>query len=220
MSISVVIVDDEDLVRSGISLILAASEDIEVVGQAADGADAVRLTRQTRPDVVLLDVHMPNMNGLEAARRILDDPAGNTRVIMLTTFDRDEYLYTAMKAGASGFLLKSAPPEELTRSIRLIASGDTQLAPAVTRRLIEDFVRRPPPGQTMPDAFDNLTERELEVLTLVAEGLSNHEIAGRLYLSEATVKTHVNRILNKLRLRDRVQAVVLAYETGLVRPGE
>ena len=160
------------------------------------------------------------MNGLEAARRILDDPAGNTRVIMLTTFDRDEYLYTAMKAGASGFLLKSAPPEELTRSIRLIAAGDTQLAPAVTRRLIEDFVRRPPPGQTMPDAFDNLTERELEVLTLVAEGLSNQEIAGRLYLSEATVKTHVNRILNKLRLRDRVQAVVLAYETGLVRPGE
>ena len=220
MSISVVIVDDEDLVRSGISLILAATEDIEVVGQAADGADAVRLTRQTRPDVALLDVHMPHMNGLEAARLILDDPAGNTRVIMLTTFDRDEYIYRAMKAGASGFLLKSAPPEELTRSIRLIAAGDTQLAPAVTRRLIEDFVRRPPPGQTMPDAFDNLTERELEVLTLVAEGLSNREIAGRLYLSEATVKTHVNRILNKLRLRDRVQAVVLAYETGLVRPGE
>ena len=220
MSISVVIVDDEDLVRSGISLILAATEDIEVVGQGSDGADAVRLTRQTRPDVVLLDVHMPTMNGLEAARRILGDPAGNTRVIMLTTFDRDEYLYTAMKAGASGFLLKSAPPEELTRSIRLIAAGDTQLAPAVTRRLIEDFVRRPPPGQAMPDAFDKLTERELEVLTLVAEGLSNQEIAGRLYLSEATVKTHVNRILNKLRLRDRVQAVVLAYETGLVRPGE
>jgi len=220
MSISVLIVDDEDLVRSGISLILAATDDIEVIGQAADGAQAVRLARERRPDIVLLDVHMPTMNGLEAARRILEDPAGNTRVIMLTTFDRDEYVYTAMKAGASGFLLKSAPPEELVRSIRLIATGDTQLAPAVTRRLIEDFVRRPPPGQTIPDTFDNLTERELEVLTLVAEGLSNHEIAGRLYLSEATVKTHVNRILNKLHLRDRVQAVVLAYETGLVRPGE
>ena len=220
MSISVVVVDDEELVRSGIRLIIAATGDIEVVGQAAEGADGVRLVRETRPDVVLLDVHMPNMDGLEAARRILHDPAGRTRVLMLTTFDRDEYVYTAMKAGASGFLLKSSPPEELARSIRLIAAGDTQLAPAVTRRLIEDFVRRPPPGRTMPDTFDTLTERELEVLKLVAEGLPNHEIAGRLYLSEATVKTHVNRILTKLHLRDRVQAVVLAYETGLVRPGE
>jgi DNA-binding NarL/FixJ family response regulator len=220
MSISVVIVDDEILVRAGISLVLEAAGDIEVVGEAADGLEAVRIVRDVRPDIVLLDVHMPTMNGLEAARHILDDRTSETRVIMLTTFDRDEYVYTAMKAGASGFLLKSAPPEELTRSIRLIAAGDTQLAPAVTRRLVEDFVRRPPPGQALPNAFDSLTEREIDVLKLVAEGLSNSEIAGRLYLSEATVKTHINRILTKLQLRDRVQAVVLAYESGLVRPGE
>jgi DNA-binding NarL/FixJ family response regulator len=220
MSISVVIVDDEILVRAGISLVLEAAGDIEVVGEAADGLEAVRIVRDVRPDIVLLDVHMPTMNGLEAARHILDDRTSETRVIMLTTFDRDEYVYTAMKAGASGFLLKSAPPEELTRSIRLIAAGDTQLAPAVTRRLVEDFVRRPPPGQALPDTFDSLTEREIDVLKLVAEGLSNSEIAGRLYLSEATVKTHINRILTKLQLRDRVQAVVLAYESGLVRPGE
>ncbi len=220
MSISVVIVDDEDLVRGGISLVLEAAGDIEVVGEAADGSEAVRIVRAVRPDIVLLDVHMPTMHGLEAARHILDDRTGETRVIMLTTFDRDEYVYTAMKAGASGFLLKSTPPEELTRSIRLIAAGDTQLAPALTRRLVEDFVRRPPPGQTLPNTFDRLTDREIDVLKLVAEGLSNSEIAGRLYLSEATVKTHINRILTKLQLRDRVQAVVLAYESGLVRPGE
>lgn len=220
MSISVVIVDDEELVRSGIGLVLEAAGDIEVVGEAADGSEAVRIVRDMRPDIVLLDVHMPTMNGLEAARYILDDLTSETRVIMLTTFDRDEYVYTAMKAGASGFLLKSAPPEDLIRSIRLIAAGDTQLAPAVTRRLVEDFVRRPPPGQALPNTFDRLTDREVDVLKLVAEGLSNSEIAGRLYLSEATVKTHINRILTKLQLRGRVQAVVLAYESGLVRPGE
>lgn len=220
MSISVVIVDDEDLVRTGIRLVLEATGDIEVVADASDGAEGVRVVRDLRPDVVLLDVHMPSMNGLEAARRILDDPTSDTRVIMLTTFDRDEYVYTAMKTGASGFLLKSAPPEELTRSIRLIAAGDTQLAPAVTRRLVEDFIKRPPPGRPLSDTFDRLTERELDVLKVVAEGLSNSEIAARLYLSEATVKTHINRILTKLQLRDRVQAVVLAYESGLIRPGE
>jgi DNA-binding NarL/FixJ family response regulator len=151
---------------------------------------------------------------------MLNDPTSGARVIMLTTFDRDDYVYTALKAGASGFLLKSAPPEELTRSIRLIASGDTLLAPAVTKRLVEDFVMRPPPGQPLPDTFDRLTEREVEVLRVVAQGLSNSEIAARLHLSEATVKTHINRILTKLQLRDRVQAVVLAYESGLVRPGQ
>ncbi len=219
MSISVVIVDDEDLVRTGISLVLEATGDIEVVADASDGAEGVRLARDLRPDIVLLDIHMPSMNGLEAARHILNDPTSETRVIMLTTFDRDEYVYTAMKAGASGFLLKSAPPEELTRSIRLIAAGDMHLAPAVTKRLVEDFVKRPPPGQPLPDRFDRLTEREVDVLRVVAEGLSNSEIAARLYLSEATVKTHINRILTKLQLRDRVQVVVLAYESGLVRPG-
>lgn len=220
MSISVVIVDDESLVRSGISLVLGATGDIEVVADASDGAEGVRIAKDLRPDIVLLDVHMPSMNGLEAARHILDDPSSNTRVIMLTTFDRDEYVYTAMKAGASGFLLKSTAPEELTRSIRLIAAGDTQLAPAATKRLIEDFIKRPPPGQPLPDTFDKLTQREVDVLRVVAEGLSNSEVAVRLYLSEATVKTHINRILTKLQLRDRVQAVVLAYESGLVRPGE
>jgi DNA-binding NarL/FixJ family response regulator len=220
MSISVVLVDDEDLVRTGISLVLEATNDIEVVAEASDGAEGIRVVRDLRPDIVLLDVHMPSMNGLEAARLILNDPTGETRVIMLTTFDRDEYVYTAMRAGASGFLLKSAPPEELTRSIRLIAAGDTQLAPAVTKRLVEDFIKRPPPGQPLPDTFDRLTEREVDVLKVVAEGLSNREIAARLYLSEATVKTHINRILTKLHLRDRVQAVVLAYESGLARPGE
>jgi DNA-binding NarL/FixJ family response regulator len=220
MNITVVIVDDEDLVRAGIRLVLEAAGDIEVAGEAADGSVGVRIVRQVRPDIVLLDVHMPAMNGLEAARRILDDRTSKTRVIMLTTFDRDEYVYTAMKTGASGFLLKSAPPEELTRSIRLIAAGDTQLAPAVTRRLVEDFVRRPPPGQALPNTFDRLTQREVDVLKLIAQGLSNSEIASKLYLSEATVKTHINRILTKLQLRDRVQAVVLAYESGLVRPGE
>lgn len=220
MSIRVVIVDDEALVRGGITLVIDSAPDLEVVGEAGDGAAGLRMVREVRPDIVLLDVHMPTMNGLEAAQAMLDDPAVEARVIMLTTFDRDEFVYQAMKAGASGFLLKSAPPEDLIRSIRLVAAGDTQLAPAVTRRLVEDFTRRPPPGHALPEEFVSLTERETEVLKLVAEGLSNSEIAVRLFLSEATVKTHINRILSKLHLRDRVQAVVRAYESGLVRPGE
>jgi DNA-binding NarL/FixJ family response regulator len=220
VTIRVLVVDDEALVRSGIRLIAEAAEDIEVVGEAADGAAAVALTRTQRPDVVLMDVHMPAMNGLEAASRILRATDETVRVLMLTTFDRDEYVYEALKAGASGFLLKSAPPEELVDGIRVVAAGETPLAPAVTRRLIEEFVRRPPPGAATSPALRFLTERETEVLELIAAGLSNAEIAARLFLTEGTVKTHVNRVFTKLGLRDRAQAVVLAYESGLVRAGE
>ncbi|HEX5533668.1 MAG TPA: response regulator transcription factor [Actinomycetales bacterium] len=219
MTIRVVIVDDEALVRSGIRLIVEAADGIEVVGEAADGASAVAMARDRRPDVTLLDVHMPAMNGLEAASHILQGAEGVGRVLMLTTFDRDEYVYEAMKLGASGFLLKSAPPEELVEGIRRAAVGETPLAPAVTRRLIEEFVRRPPPGQVAAPIQQALTDRETEVLKLIATGLSNADIARRLFLSEGTVKTHVNRIFAKLGLRDRAQAVVLAYESGLVRAG-
>jgi DNA-binding NarL/FixJ family response regulator len=219
MTIRVLVADDEALVRSGVSLIVEGQPDMEVVGEASDGAEAVLLVRDTEPDVVLMDVRMPQVNGLEATRRIMQPGAHPVRVLMLTTFDRDEYLYEAMKAGASGFLLKSAPPEELTHAIRVVVGGDTLLAPAITRRFVEDFVRRPPPGSATPPGLEDLTDREVEVLCHIAEGLSNAGIAQRLFLSEGTVKTHVNRILTKLGLRDRVQAVVVAYESGLVRPG-
>jgi DNA-binding NarL/FixJ family response regulator len=220
MTVRVLIADDEALVRSGIRLIVEGQSDMEVVGEASDGAQAVLLVRDTGPDVVLMDVRMPQVNGLEATRRIVQAGAATVRVLMLTTFDRDEYLYDAMKAGASGFLLKSAPPEELIHAIRVVVHGDTLLAPAITRRLVEDFVRRPPPGSATPPGLDDLTDREVEVLRLLAEGLSNADLARRLFLSEGTVKTHVNRILTKLGLRDRVQAVVVAYESGLVRAGD
>jgi DNA-binding NarL/FixJ family response regulator len=220
MTVRVLIADDEALVRSGIRLIVEGQSDMEVVGEASDGAQAVLLVRDTGPDVVLMDVRMPQVNGLEATRRIVQAGAAAVRVLMLTTFDRDEYLYDAMKAGASGFLLKSAPPEELIHAIRVVVHGDTLLAPAITRRLVEDFVRRPPPGSATPPGLDDLTDREVEVLRLLAEGLSNADLARRLFLSEGTVKTHVNRILTKLGLRDRVQAVVVAYESGLVRAGD
>jgi DNA-binding NarL/FixJ family response regulator len=217
--ISVVIADDQALVRGGFRMILDAQEDLEVVGEAEDGKQALDQVRELRPDVVLMDVRMPVLDGIAATRRVVSEGL-STRVLVLTTFDQDDIVYDAMKAGASGFLLKSAPPARLVDAIRTVADGDALLAPSITRRLVESFVRRPPPGQARPPAVDELTERELEVLRLIARGLSNAEIAASLVVSEATVKTHVNRVLSKLDLRDRVQAVVLAYESGLVQPGE
>lgn len=217
--IEVLIADDEALVRGGIRMILEAQPDVTVIGEAVNGAEAVRLAGQHSPDLVLMDVQMPVMDGLEATRRLIDR-GGTSRVLMLTTFDRDEYLYDAMKAGASGFLLKSVPPEQLVHAVRITAAGEALLAPVITRRLIERFVGRPPPANGLPPALAGLTDRELDVLRLIAQGLSNSEIAAHLFLSEGTIKTHVNRILRKLELRDRIQAVVLAYEIGLVQPGQ
>jgi DNA-binding NarL/FixJ family response regulator len=216
---SVVIADDQTLVRDGFRMILTAQPDLEVVGEAGDGEAAVACVSEHRPDVVLMDVRMPKLDGIGATRRIVER-ALPTRVLVLTTFDTEEVVYDAMKAGASGFLLKSAPTARLLDAVRTIAAGDALLEPSITRRLIEDFVRRPPPGHTAPPEAAGLTDRELEVLRLIARGLSNAEIAAVLVVSEATVKSHVNRLLTKLALRDRVQAVVFAYETGLVRPGE
>jgi DNA-binding NarL/FixJ family response regulator len=217
--IRVLIVDDQELVRAGFRMILELQEDIEVIGEAGDGADAVTMARELDPDVVLMDVRMPDTDGIEATRLLLatGSPA---RVLMLTTFDADEHVYEAMKAGASGFLLKNAPPGQLVSAVRATAAGDAQLAPAIVQRMVEELVRRPAPGRMRPGALDDLTERELEVLKLLARGLSNAEIAATLFLSEATIRTHVSRILTKLDLRDRTQAVVLAYESGLVRPGD
>jgi DNA-binding NarL/FixJ family response regulator len=215
MSLSVLIVDDQALVRAGFRMILDAEEDIDVAGEAADGADAVAEARRLKPDVILMDVRMPQVDGIEATRRVLADGL-DTKVVMLTTFDMDEYVYDALRAGASGFLLKDVPPEQLVAGIRAVAQGDALLAPSVTRRVIEEFVRRPPASvQTMPPEVAELTARELEVLQLVAKGLSNAEIAKELFVSETTVKTHVAHVLTKLAVRDRVQAVVLAYECGL-----
>jgi DNA-binding NarL/FixJ family response regulator len=218
--ISVLLVDDQGLVRSGFRMIIDAQEDMEVVGEAGDGRAAVEEAARLHPDVVLMDVRMPEVDGIAATRTIVGErPAA--RVLVLTTFDEDRIVYDAMKAGASGFLLKSAPPAQFVEAVRTVASGEALLAPSVTRRLVEDFVRRPPPGDgTADEALRDLTEREREALELIGRGLSNSEIASKLFVSGATVKTHVNRILSKLGLRDRVQAVVLAYETGLVRPGE
>ena len=216
--IRVVIADDQELVREGFRMIIEREEDLEVVGQAGDGQAAIELARSASPDVLLMDLRMPKMDGLEATRRILAAP-GPPRILVLTTFDRNDYVYAAMKAGASGFLLKTAPPARLTDAVRTVAAGEALLAPTITRRLIEEFVSRPAPGHTTPGALDELTEREREVLKLIARGLSNAEIAQELFVTDATVKTHVNHLLQKLNLRDRVQAVVLAYETGLVRPG-
>ena len=216
--IRVLIADDQALVRAGFRAILEGQDDLEVVGEAADGGEAVDIARELRPDVVLMDVRMPGVDGIEATRRLLRDGEA-PRVLMLTTFDLDEYVYEAMKAGASGFLLKDAPRDQLVGAVRTVAAGDALLAPTLVRRLIEDFVRRPAPGARPSAELDDLTERELEVLTLIARGLANAEIAARLFVSEATVRTHVTHILAKLGLRDRVQAVVLAYETGLVQPG-
>lgn len=214
MSIKVVIADDQELVRTGFRKILESERDIEVVGEAGDGSQAVEQVLRRRPDVILMDIRMPKLDGLEASRRL----AGKVRILILTTFDLNEYVYEALRAGASGFLLKDAPADELVRAIRVVAGGEALLSPSITRRLIEEFARRPPPSER-PTALDELTAREVEVLKLVARGRSNGEIAKDLYLSEATVKTHVGRVLQKLELRDRVQAVVLAYESGLVQPG-
>jgi DNA-binding NarL/FixJ family response regulator len=215
----VLIADDQALVRSGFRMILEAQPDIEVIGDVEDGNAAVSAAAELRPDVILMDIRMPGMDGLEATRRIVVDENA-PRVLVLTTFDMNEYVYEAMKSGASGFLLKDVRPEQLADAVRTVARGDALLAPTITRRLIEEFVRRPPPGTTpSPAGLDELTDREAEVLKLLAEGLSNEEIATKLFVSLATVKTHVTHILAKLDLRDRVQAVVLAYESGLVQPG-
>jgi DNA-binding NarL/FixJ family response regulator/class 3 adenylate cyclase len=217
--IRVLIADDQALVRTGFRMILEAERDIEVVGDAADGAEALAEARRTRPDVVLMDVRMPELDGIEATRRLLADESSPSKVVMLTTFDMDEYVYEALRAGASGFLLKDVPPEQLVVGIRSVASGDALLAPSVTKRVVEEFVRRPPESaRPAPPELEELTERELEVLTLIARGLSNAEIAKELFVSDATVKTHVARILMKLSLRDRVQAVVYAYENAVVQP--
>jgi DNA-binding NarL/FixJ family response regulator len=214
MTIKVVIADDQALVRTGFRKILESEPDLEVVGEAADGGEAVEAAL-LRPDVVLMDIRMPRLDGLEAMRRL----AGKTRVLVLTTFDLNEYVYEALRAGASGFLLKDAPADQLVTAIRVVAAGEALLAPSITRRLIEEFARRPP-SNARPAELEALSPRELDVLRLVARGLSNAEIAGELYVGDATVKTHVSRILQKLTLRDRVQAVVLAYESGLLQPGE
>jgi DNA-binding NarL/FixJ family response regulator len=216
----VLIVDDQALVRAGFKMILEAETDMEVVGEATDGLEALDRVRELLPDVVLMDVRMPNLDGIEATRRLINEQQADTKVVMLTTFDMDEYVYEALRAGASGFLLKDVPPEQLVAGIRAVASGDALLAPSVTRRVIEEYVRRPPDSvRTAPPELGDLTDRELEVLRLIARGLSNAEIAKELFVSDTTVKTHVARILMKLRLRDRVQAVVYAYESGLVQPG-
>jgi DNA-binding NarL/FixJ family response regulator len=216
--IRVLIADDQDLVRAGFRMILDAQPDIEVVGEAADGVQALAAIAACAPDVVLMDIRMPDMDGLSATRAIAAKPDG-PRVLVLTTFDTEEYVYQALKAGAAGFLLKTTPPQRLVDAVRMIDNGDALLAPAITRRLIESYVRSPPPGDTVPAALSPLTDRELEVLHAIGRGLSNAEIATALVVSEATVKTHINRIFAKLGLRDRVHAVVLAYETGLIHPG-
>ena len=219
MSLGVLIVDDQALVRAGFRMILEAEEGMEVVGEASDGVEAVAEAQRLQPDVVLMDVRMPEVDGIAATRRLLGRDGLDTKIVMLTTFDMDEYVYDALKAGACGFLLKDAPPEQLVAGIRAVASGDALLAPSVTRRVIEEFVRRPPASvRTLPPQLDDLTARELEVLGLIARGLSNAEIATELFVSETTIKTHVAHVLMKLGLRDRVQAVVLAYESGLVEP--
>jgi len=215
------IADDQAMVREGFAAVLTAQPGLQVVGLAADGADAVRQVRHMEPDVVLMDVRMPVMDGLQATREILGAGAGSAlpRVLMLTTFDLDDYVYAALRAGASGFLLKDATAAELVTAVRVVAAGEALLAPSVTRRLIADFARQQQPGQPLPPALDALTQRETEVLRLIARGLSNTEISNTLVIAEQTTKTYVGRILAKLNLRDRAQAVVVAYETGLITPG-
>jgi DNA-binding NarL/FixJ family response regulator len=220
MSITVLIADDQALFRSGFRMVLEAEDDIEVVGEAATGRQAIDSTRRLKPEVVLMDVRMPELDGIAATRAIASDGEQTARVLILTTFDLDEYVYDALAAGASGFLLKDAQPEELVAGIRVVASGEALLAPTVTRRLIEDFSRARPGRLETPSGIDELTPREREVWGLLAQGLTNAEIAERLIVGETTVKTHVARVLMKLELRDRVQAVVLAYESGVVTPGQ
>jgi DNA-binding NarL/FixJ family response regulator len=219
--IKVAVVDDQALVRAGFGVLLESADDLEVVGSAANGAQAIDLVVSTAPDVVLMDIRMPVMDGVEATRRIMADPrCAGVRVLILTTFDLDEYVFAALRAGASGFLVKDTPPADLLAGVRLVAAGEALLSPGVTRQLVEAFVSRPADaGEPDTATLDGLTEREREVLTLVAKGLSNAEIGSRLYVSPATVKTHVARILTKLGARDRAQLIVIAYESRLVRPG-
>jgi len=216
--IRVLIADDQELVRAGFRMILDAQPDIDVVGEAADGAQALAAVDTCAPEVVLMDIRMPDMDGITATRAITARADG-PRVLVLTTFDTEEYVYQALRAGAAGFLLKTAPPQRLVDAVRMISDGEALLSPTITRRLIETYVRSPPPGHTVPAALASLTDRERDVLHAIGRGLSNAEIAADFVVSEATVKTHINRLFAKLGLRDRVQAVVLAYESGLVHPG-
>ena len=215
MTIRVLVADDQPLVRSGFRMILDERPDIELVGEAEDGVEAIELARELNPDVILMDVRMPRLDGVEATRRLLAD-GGRARILILTTFDLDEYVYAALQAGASGFLLKDVRPDELVDAIRVVAAGNTLFGPAATRRLVERFAQ---PDPTPAPALADLTEREREILSLLARGYSNAELADRLYVSEATVKTHVSAVLRKLGVRDRLQAVIAAYEGGLIRPG-
>jgi len=217
MSISVLVADDQELVRTGFRVILDSEPDIEVIGEAGDGREAVEAAKQLKPDVVLMDIRMPVLDGLAATREIVTGPDTGPRVLILTTFDLDEYVFEALRSGASGFMLKDNPAEQLITAIRVVAEGEALLAPQITRRLISEFARRRP-SIAMPEQLQTLTDRETEVLKLVGRGLSNSEIAGELHVAETTVRTHVGHVLTKLGLRDRVQAVVLAYESDLIRP--
>jgi DNA-binding NarL/FixJ family response regulator len=219
MTIRVVVADDQELVRAGFVAVLATQPDLEVVGEAADGREAVDAVRRHRPDVVLMDVRMPRLDGIAATREICADPRSDARVLILTTFDLDEYVLAALRAGASGFLLKDAPRQSLYTAVRTIAAGDALLAPSVTRRLIERHLRVEEPAPDLVRRLASMTEREREVLALVARGMTNDEVAGALHLGEATVRTHIGRIYTKAAVRDRAQAVVFAYESGLVRAG-
>jgi DNA-binding NarL/FixJ family response regulator len=216
--ITVAVVDDQELVRAGFRVLIESDPDLEVVGEASNGTEAIEVVAAASPDVVLMDVRMPEMDGIEATRRIYADESSTSKVIMLTTFDRDEFVHEALRAGASGFLVKDTRPTDLLDGIKIVAGGEALLAPQITRRLIEEFARSSATPVAAPAALDALTEREREVLTLVAAGLSNHEIADKLVMSPATAKTHVSRVLTKLDARDRAQLVVIAYETGLVTP--
>lgn len=218
MSIRVVLVDDQALIRTGFKMILEAEDDIEVVGEASDGERAVSLTCSVRPDVVLMDVQMPRMDGLEATARIVKDNSLVSRIVILTTFERDDYLFEALRSGASGFLLKNSPPEDLVHAVRVVAAGEALLAPSVTRRVIETFTRRPVRHGSEAE-LRRLTGRETEILRLLATGKSNSELAEHLFVSEGTIKTHVSNLLTKLGLRDRMQALIFAYESGLIEPG-
>ena len=214
-----VLVDDQALIRTGFKMILESEDDIEVVGEASDGEQAISMTRSVRPDVVLMDVQMPTMDGLEATGRIVQDASIPSRIVILTTFERDDYIFEALRAGASGFLLKNAPSEELVHAVRVVAAGDALLAPSVTRKVIEGFIRRPAQRGNEVE-LRRLTERETEILQLLATGKSNSELAAHLFVGEGTIKTHVSSVLTKLGLRDRMQAVIFAYESGLIEPGQ
>ena len=218
MSIKVLLVDDQAMVRAGLHMILEVENDIRVVGEAEDGAKAIVLVHKLKPDVVLMDIQMPLMNGLDATRQIIQTPGNISRVLILTTFERDDYVFEALRAGASGFILKNAPPEDLIEAVRVVADGNALLAPSVTRRIINEFAQRTP-RHDLKDKLSSLTEREIEVMRLIAKGKTNSEIAADLFVGETTVKTHISNLLTKLDLRDRVQAVVYAYESGLIQPG-